>query len=235
VRAPRALIFHRGCGSRFVIAVAALAAGTCADAAGITFRVVEATGRPVADAVVALYPLDAPVPAADPGESVVIEQRDLQFHPFVTALRVGSSAVLPNNEKRVEHHVYSSSDAKKFEFPLYKPGKAETVVFDRPGLVVMGCNIHDSMLAYVLVLETPWFARTGEDGLAVFANLPPGRWRAETWHPRLKGALKGTAVALREEVNLASAGAGSTRPVTLKLEPDRRIRRGPATRGAGYK
>lgn len=202
-------------------------------AAELTFTVTDGS-QPIADAVVALYPLDAPLPPPEPVAPVEIEQRDVKFHPFVTALRVGSSVTLPNREKKMEHHVYSSSDPKKFEFPLYKPGKAETVVFDKPGLVVLGCNIHDSMLAYVLVLETAWFARTPADGRARFAHLPAGRWRAEIWHPRQPDAANaGLAVAVKQEFALA-AGAAEARAVTLKLEPNRRNGRS-VNLGAGYK
>ena len=210
----------------------------------VSFKITDARGQPVADAIVALYPLDAPVPPATRVPAVEIEQRDLQFSPFVTPLRTGSSAVLPNHEKKVEHHVYSSSPAKPFEFPLYKPGTAETVVFDHPGLVVLGCNIHDSMLAYVAVLETPWFAKTAADGIATIAADPPGRYRAEVWHPRLKDAVKsGLAASVQRELTLAP-GAPAVSPsnvlppaqsFTLALEPDRRIRRSPATSGGGYK
>jgi plastocyanin len=203
-------------------------------AAETTFLVSDGK-QPVANAVVALYPLDAPMPARAPAAPLEIEQRELQFQPFVTALRVGSSVTMPNREKNVEHHVYSVSEPKKFEFPLYKPGKAETVVFEQPGLVVLGCNIHDSMLAYVVVLDSAWFARTAADGRASFKDLPAGRWRAETWHPRLKDAANGgLAVAVKQEFTVPATGAAAASTITLKLEPDRRIRRGPSV-GAGYK
>lgn len=217
-----------------VAAALTLSALRFASAADATFTVTDGK-QPVADAVVALYPLDTPMPAGESPAPVEIEQRDLSFQPFVTALRVGSAALLPNHEKKVEHHVYSVSEPKKFEFPLYKPGKAETVIFDKPGLVVLGCNIHDSMLAYVVVLNSAWFVRTATDGRASFKNLPAGRWRAETWHPRLKDAANGGLdVALKRELTLPATGAATAQTIALKLEPERRIRRGPNV-GAGYK
>jgi plastocyanin len=209
---------------------------TGAAAAEITLKVSDATGQPVGDAVVALYLLDGPMPAATPPAPVEIEQRDFQFHPFVTALRAGSSVVMPNREKKVEHHVYSSSPPKKFDLPLYKPGKAETVTFDQPGVVVLGCNIHDTMLAYVVVLETPWFVRTAADGRAAFADLPTGRWRAEVWHPRMKDAADaGLAVAVKQSFAVSAGTAAPPLSIAVKLEPDRRPRRGPMMGGAGYK
>jgi plastocyanin len=221
-----------------IIALAALFAGSVlsrAAAAGITLKAIDAAGQPVADAVIALYPLDAPMPVAAPAAPVEIEQRNLQFHPFVTVLRVGSSVVMPNREKKVEHHVYSSSASKKFELPLYKPGKAETVTFDQSGVVVLGCNIHDAMLAYVIVVDSAWFACTGADGNAVFAQLPAGRWRAEVWHPRLKDAAEGLGVAVKHAFTVSDGGPASVQAVALKLEPDRRLRRGPTIGGGSYK
>ncbi|HVS54330.1 MAG TPA: methylamine utilization protein [Opitutaceae bacterium] len=225
---------HLG-GAAIISFLLALAFGRLG-AADVMFKITDVKNAPVVDAVVALYPLDAPLPPATPTAPVEIEQRNTEFNPFVTALRVGSAAQLPNHESRIEHHVYSSSPAKPFEFPLYKPGKSETVVFDKPGVVVLGCNIHDWMLAYVVVLETPWFATTAADGTAKIAGLAPGRWRAEVWHPRLKDAANaGLAVAEKREFTLAADAVAPVQTFNLKLEPDRRIRRSPTLRGAGYK
>ena len=205
-------------------------------AADVAFKINDSTGQPVADAVVALYPVDAAIPPATAAATVEIEQSKLQFNPFVTVLRVGSAAVLPNHETKVEHHVYSASPAKRFELPLYKPGKAETVVFEEPGLIVLGCNVHDSMLAYVVVLETPWFAKTATDGTATVTGPASGRWRVEVWHPRLKDAVKlGVAASVQRELTLATSSPSTTQTLVLPLEPDRRIRRGPVIGGGGYK
>ena len=207
-----------------------------AAASDVVFRLTEPKGAPIADGVVALYPLDAPIPPATPAPAVEIEQRNLEFNPFVTVVRTGSSALLPNHEKKIEHHVYSTSPAKPFEFPLYKPGAAETVVFDQPGLVVLGCNIHDSMLAYVVVLGTPWFAKAGADGTATVCALPPGRYRAEVWHPRLKDAVgSGLAASVQRALTVAADSPPPVQLFTLALEPDHRVRRNPAKGGGGYK
>ncbi len=219
----------------FVLACLLAFAASRIVASDVAFKVTDAAGQPVADAVIALYPLDAPMPPPAPASTSEIEQSNLEFHPFVTALRVGSAAVLPNREKKIEHHVYSSSPAKPFEFPLYKPGKAETVVFDKPGLVVLGCNIHDAMLAYVVVLDTAWFAKTPADGTTTFTELPTGRWRAEIWHPRLKDAANlELAVAVKRELTLPARGAAPAQTVALPLEPDRRSKLG-RIGGGGYK
>jgi len=182
-------------------------------------------GRPVADAVVSLVPLEAPVPAADPARLHEIMQQDEEFTPFVTVVQAGSTVVFPNRDK-VQHHVYSLSKARKFELPLYNPGQAERLVFDQPGLITLGCNIHDWMLAYLVVVATPYYAQTGAPG-SVTVAAPPGRYRLEIWHPRL-------ATLLTREITL---GPDEAPPLmlTLQLKPDRRIRRAPAADSRGYK
>lgn len=100
------------------------------------------------------------------------------------------------------------------------------MVFDLPGVVTLGCNIHDWMVAYVVVLTTPWFAKTGPEGTVALADLPPGRYRIEAWHPRLpKPATAEIAIA---------AGAAATHEFSLTLKPDRRLRRAPAGKTGGY-
>ena len=182
---------------------------------------------PVADAVIWLVAVD---PAAPPlqrtgARRVDIEQISRQFEPFVTAVRTGTSVRFPNND-RVQHHVYSLSPTKKFELPLYQPGKAEAIVFDRPGVVAVGCNIHDWMSAYVVVVDSPWFAVTSADGGAKIAGTPPGRYRAEIWHPRLAANDKRDVVVSDNALPLS---------VELSLKPGFRTRRAPPPAGGGYK
>lgn len=203
--------------------------------ADVSFTVSDANKQPLADAVVVLHPLKRAVPPATPAATLEIEQRNTRFNPFVTVVRTGSAVRLPNHETRIAHHVYSTSAPKPFEFPLYKPGKAETVVLDKPGLVVLGCNIHDSMVAYVLVLDTAWFAKTPASGNATLSGVTPGRWRAEVWHPLLKEGVKGgEAVPLQREVTIAAGDAAPNLAFSLSLGPDPR-RRGPMGVGGGYK
>ena len=193
----------------------------------MAFKLTDAKGAPVADAVVSLVPLDAPAKTTPPAKPLEIAQSDQEFSMFVTPLVVGSTVIFPNADK-VSHQVYSLSPTKKFAFPLYKPGTAGTIVFDRPGVVALGCNIHDGMLAYVVVLETPFFAKSAADGSAVITGVAPGRYRAEVWHPRL-------AKAEIREFTLAEGAALPPQSFTLALKPDRRIRRTPDATGGGYK
>lgn len=194
-------------------------------AGAFTAALKDAAGAALPDAVVSLFPLERPAPAAGPHPRVEVVQIGEEYRPLVTAVRVGTEVHFPNRDG-VQHHLYSLSKAKPFEKPLYDSGASESVVFDRPGVVTLGCNIHDWMIAYVVVLETPFFAKSDAQGLATISDLPPGRYRMDTWHPRLPAQHT-------KEVTLSSEGA-LREEVVLKLSPDRRIRRAPAGDNKAY-
>jgi hypothetical protein len=124
--------------------------------------------------------------------------------------------------------VYSFSPAKRFELPLYAGVPAEPIVFDKPGVVVLGCNIHDWMVGYVYVSESPYFPKTGSDGRALLADLPPRAYTLRVRHPQLDGA---------EEATQKSVDAGPARQVevawSLKLKREVRVRRAPTAEGRG--
>lgn len=190
----------------------------------ISLSVKSAKGDGVADAVVSLVPLDAPVPPVSPDATVEIEQAGQEFEPFVSVVQSGTRVVFPNHDN-IQHHVYSLSKAKKFELPLYNPGQKESVVFDVPGLVTIGCNIHDWMISHLVVVPTPWFAKSDAKGEARVA-APAGRYRLELWHPRLSAPLT-------REVVLVD-GTPAHEDFALTLKPDRRVRRPAGSKGAGY-
>lgn len=211
--------------TRLLCLAALLVAAPRLSATDVTCRLVDRTGAPVADAVVSLTRLDAPAPAvAPPGASAEIVQQNREFTPYVTAIQVGTTVHFPNRDN-VQHQVYSLSKAKKFELPLYSGEAQRAIVFDRPGIVTIGCNIHDWMIAYVVVLATPHFAKTGADGSAS-VSAPPGGYRLEIWHPRL-------ARPLTREITVSGA-APFALDFTLDLKPDRRIRRRPDSINGGY-
>jgi len=211
----------------FAALLAAAPSAASAKDDDVEFRLVDAKNQPVSDAVVSLTPLDQPAPLASAAPAVPPEivQRHQEFFPYVTAIRTGTAVRFPNRDT-VQHHVYSLSKPKKFELPLYDPGKAETIVFDQPGVVVIGCNIHDWMLAYVVILDTPWFAVTPTTGAVILRAIPPGRYRAEVWHPRL-------AQTATHELTVP-AGNAAPLSFSLALKPDRRIRRAPDANRNGY-
>jgi hypothetical protein len=115
-----------------------------------------------------------------------MDQWGREFIPYVLPIRTGTRVSFPNRD-RIKHHVYSFSPAKRFELKLYSSAASAPVVFDRPGVVALGCNIHDWMQAWVVVLDTPYFAKTDTHGVATLENLPPGSYRASVWNPRLRG------------------------------------------------
>lgn len=192
--------------------------------AELRVRVTDTKGKPVEDAVVSLLRADEAPPRPAPLPSIEITQKGQEFMPYVTVITTGTTVKFPNKDT-VQHHVYSLSRPKKFELPLYDPGKAEMILFDQPGIVTLGCNIHDWMLAYLVVLDTPYFAKTDAQGAAMI-TAPAGQYRFELWHPRLTGIIP-------RPVSLAE---GETAPVnfSVNLKPDRRVRRAPDGKSTGY-
>ncbi|QTN26060.1 methylamine utilization protein [Rhizobacter sp. AJA081-3] len=159
------------------------AAAPLVQAAPLSVTVTDAAGKPLADAVVMLEPATGKAPVK-PLPDVEISQAKRQFNPRVTLITVGTRVAFPNFDT-VRHHVYSFSQAKTFELKLYAGVPAAPIVFDKPGLAVLGCNIHDRMAAWVVVADTPWFARTAADGTARIDGAPAGAYRLAAWHPGL--------------------------------------------------
>ena len=115
----------------------------------------------------------------------MIDQNDETFVPYVSIVARGGDAVFQNSDD-TRHHVFSFSAIKPFEFVL-KPGeRSSAVTFDQAGISTIGCNIHDQMITYVFVADTPYVAMTGPDGAATLADLPPGHYQARVWHPELR-------------------------------------------------
>lgn len=168
-------------------------------AAPLAVQVVDARGEPLADAVVFLES-SAASQSVRPARGVEIVQRERRFVPEVTVVPVGTSVDFPNQDT-VRHHVYSFSEAKRFEIKLYVGRPSSPVVFDRPGIAVLGCNIHDDMIAWVVVVDTPHHAKTDAAGRAVL-DAPAGAYRLRAWHASLPAAASPAA----QPVTLAPAG-----------------------------
>ena len=151
----------------------------------LSVRVVDAAGRPVRDAVVALYPAGSAARAPRPTGHYMVSQKDLQFHPFLTIVPVGAAVSFPNLDP-TKHHVYSFSTAKRFELKLFARDQSRTVQFDKPGVVALGCNIHDQMSAFIFVTDSLWTARTNAQGMATFTDAPNAPARLTAWHPYLR-------------------------------------------------
>jgi plastocyanin len=166
----------------FTLAVAAFAWPSLA-ATVVRAQVVGADGAAVEDAVVFLRPLSDQKPAVRPAQAVSVQQHDREFVPYLTVVQTGTAVRFPNQDP-IRHHVYSFSQPKKFEIKLYAGDGPEPIVFDKPGLVTMGCNVHDWMLGYVFIVDTPWFGKTDPEGMVQIDAVEDGEYEARVWHPR---------------------------------------------------
>jgi plastocyanin len=176
----------------FIATVGLMVVGaSLAHAAEMHALVRDHKGKVVADAVVLAVPVDPRSLHARPPADAV-DQVDKQFVPYVKAIFVGSTVRFPNSDN-IRHQVYSFSPAKKFELPLYSGTNAPPIIFDKPGIVVLGCNIHDWMIGYIYVSETPFFAKTGAQGTAVIHDMPPGEYTVRIWHPSMDHAEETTS------------------------------------------
>jgi len=190
---------------RLLIALAALSLSGVGHARDITVMVKDAAGHPVEDAVAIL---DGPGRASAPGH-FTINQKNTMFVPFVLVVPVGSTIEFTNLDP-FRHHVYSFSPAKTFELKLFGQGQTRSVTFDKPGVVALGCNIHDTMQAFVRVVDTPFAVRTGKDGRAVLHGAPDGAVKLQVWHPHLRAPANQLTLAV-------AAGSSVTVPVAVKL------------------
>jgi plastocyanin len=191
-------------------ALCAIAAPACAGDLVVT--VTTPDGKPLADAVVTL-----PVPAGAPKPAfpwkLEIAQKDKQFAPFVLVTPVGAEVAFPNLDK-FRHHVYSFSKGNRFELELYGREDERSVTFKTAGTAALGCNIHDQMVAFVRVVDTPFAAKTDAAGLATIKAAPDGAAKLTVWHPHARS--KDQAV-----VSDVTVAPGSNR-ITVVLDVTRR-------------
>jgi plastocyanin len=165
--------------------LAVVLAATSAAASSLDVQISDLSGHPAANAVVALTPQGAVAEASShlPAEAI-IDQRKETFLPLVSIVRKGGRVIFTNNDTTM-HQVYSFSPIKQFEFEVDEGHRSPPVVFDKPGVASIGCNIHDHMITYVYVAATPWAALTDAAGHVEIADLPNGSYRLDVWHPQL--------------------------------------------------
>ncbi len=187
-------------------------------AAPLQIQFLAVDGKPVNAAVVTLRSVDASRPLARP-VSGTIGQDDLAFIPHVLVVPVGSAVSFPNNDK-VSHQVYSFSPARSFKLPLYR-GTPPPVTFDRPGVVTLGCNIHDQMRAYVFVVEAQYFGRTDAQGRWSAPDVEPGQYQLEIWHPLSR--VQRAVVEQRGTAGPASAQLVIRAAAPLKLRSESQV------------
>ena len=187
-------------------------------AADLTVQVTDGDGRPVPDAVITLAPEGgAPAP---PPRQVEVDQRNETFIPQVQVVPRGGEVVFRNSDL-TRHHVYSFSPARAFEFVLAPGERSDAVRLERDGVVALGCNIHDRMVAYLYVTDLPWSAVTDADGRAVIAGLPEAGYTMRAWHPRVRPGRPEPS----QGVTIAAGANQAAIALALLREPSRQLDR----------
>ena len=176
--------------------------------------VTDAAGSPVADAVVWFSTADG-IGKPTYNSPFVVDQIDKQFVPQLSVIQVGDEVSFPNSDS-VSHHVYSFSQQNSFELPLYRGGETPKVRFEHAGIVTLGCNIHDAMLGYILVLDTNDFAITDKDGVARFSRIPTADTAIKIWSPRLNA----TKVLVAERIESVTTLLSVRAPLRLQPQPE---------------
>ena len=215
------------CVTLAVVALTLAAPGRAANAGSLDLHVRDRDGRGVADVVVVAVASDPPRAAPErPAGTAVMDQKNRKFVPQVLVVRTGTVVSFPNNDT-VSHQVYSFSPARRFQLPLYKGATHSPVTFDAAGLVVLGCNIHDEMVGYIYVTDSPYFATTDTDGNAEIRDLPAGRYRLDAWGARVADR----AETLVRDVTLERAGTVVTE---WRLQQSLRPRPSPGPRDVDW-
>lgn len=192
----------------------------------VTVEVLGADGRPVPDVAVFVTQSGAEL-AAPPATAAVMDQVDTRFVPHILMVQTGTSVEFPNSDV-IAHHVYSFSKPNNFVLPLYKGDAHDPVTFAHDGVVTLGCNIHDEMLGYIVVVDTDVFGKTDETGRIQLAlDDGAGGYEVRIWSPRIRD----DAAALTQSV-AASSGAGAQ--VSFKLQKKLRAPHHSQTDGAQW-
>jgi plastocyanin len=199
------------------MAALAILASPCL-AGSVAVEALQRNGKPLAGAVV-LLEAESPTLAPAAPVNAVMDQVDLAFAPDLLVLPVRSTVQFPNSDA-VSHQVYSFSAARSFQLPLYRGKPYPPVRFEKPGIVTLGCNIHDNMIAYIVVTDAPFFGRTDGRGSWIAGDLPAGRYRLRIWHPLMNEPEgDGRIVEVGEQpVSLSIKLTRSLKPAPL---PDR--------------
>jgi plastocyanin len=179
-----------------VVLVAGIAAADVCDVAGVA----RVGGRPQENAIVWLE-ASGGLPQLGEQKRYVLDQRNLAFFPHVLVVPVGATVEFPNND-RVFHNVFSFKDGKRFDLGLYPIGTVKHVRFDTPGLSRVFCNIHPAMAAYVMVVDTPYFAISDEKGRFMVRGVPAGSYTYRAWRPGGATLTDSVAIAPGSELEV---------------------------------
>lgn len=217
---PRLLSKHVT-GSLILLAIWGATAFGEADAADAIIKVKDGKAASVENAVVSLKPLFDTDMVYSAQEKPEMRQQGALFSPFVLPVQRGTTVTFPNLDE-FRHHVYSFAKAKRFQLRLYGQDESKQILFDQPGVVALGCNIHDNMLAYIYVTDDPIYAKTNSEGAVRFSGLASGSYEIHVWHPDLESQDGESA----ETLLVQDGAADST--VTIKLRKVRKKQLSPA-------
>jgi plastocyanin len=185
-------------------------------AATVTVTARDPLGNPLEDLVVWAIPKGTALPQRT--RPAMVEQRNKAFIPLVSVVQTGTLVNFPNRDE-IRHHVYSFSTAKRFEIKLYAGTPVDPIPFDKPGEVVLGCNIHDHMIAYIYVVDSPWFAKSDKDGAARLEGLPAGEYDVNAWYYAQDARPSPVVVKLRADEAGTAAFAVGRRPMPPRPTP----------------
>lgn len=175
------------------------AAAGVAHGGDIHITVADTEGKPLLDAVVYVDRVGGIAKASPQQPRATIDQVNREFVPLVSVVQTGTTVDFPNSDN-IRHSIYSFSAAKVFTTKLYSGRQAPPVVFDQPGLVVLGCNIHDLMVGWVMVVDTPVFGKTDADGKLVLRNVEPGDYRINIWYPEIHPGVVTSALTVGSDL-----------------------------------
>ncbi len=175
---------------------------------GGRITVLDRGDRPAEDVGQAVVWLATPTPVASPRTTAQIGTEKKEFSPHVLVIPAGSTVSFPNHDP-FNHNVFSLSEEAPFDLGLYSRGEARSVIFARPGIVRVYCNVHAQMSALVVVRDNPYFTQPASDGSFTLAGMPPGKYVLHVWHERAREATR--------EIQVSGAGIGD-----LNIELDAR-------------
>jgi hypothetical protein len=214
--------------AQFLAAACLLSIALAVKAGELNVIIKDGKGKALEDVIITAMPLDANNIPKQKSSKPIVDQVGKEFLPHVLPVYVNSLVSFPNNDT-IRHHVYSFSPAKKFELPLYSGTAAEPVLFDKVGVVILGCNIHDWMLGYIYVSATPFFTRSDKLGKASISGLPDGEYAVKVWHPQLIATEESTS-----RVVAISAVKAGNQEWQLPLKRAFKLPRSATGRGFGY-
>ena len=195
-----------------LLALFALVWSTIATAESLQVRVIDSDGQPVSG--VAVHVTQDGVATSGAPASAVMDQRNTRFEPHMLVVQRGAAVEFPNSDV-IAHHVYSFSKPNDFVLPLYKDTAPEPIVFEHDGIVTLGCNIHDGMLGYIVVVDTPAFGTTDENGTVIIdVDDAATSWTVNAWSPRLRDIRKTLqqTVQSKDELEVTFALTEKLRP-----------------------